>query len=184
MTMRCCGARPSPDRSACGLVSGRALALQLFGGDGAHAACLEVFEGLDDLLAGVHDEGAVAGDRFADGEAAEDEDLPAVRAGEGLAVGGADEEAVAGALVVGAAEDGELAFVQGDLFDADRPVAGEDVDERVELARPGQGEPRAGRDGGVQVVDGRVGDAGAVVAGEGAGDDADEGRCRRRRRPV
>src|SRR5690606_23086057 len=84
MTLRCCGARSSPDRSACGLVSGRALALQLFGGDGAHAACLEVFEGLDDLLAGVHDEGAVAGDRFADGEAAEDEDLPAVRAGEGL----------------------------------------------------------------------------------------------------
>ena len=48
------------------------------GGDGAEPAGLEVLEGLDQLVPGVHHERAVRGDRLADRLAAEDQDVQPV----------------------------------------------------------------------------------------------------------
>ena len=62
-------------------------------GYGGELARTEILEGLDDLFARVHDEGAVTGDGFADGEAAEDKDVPLVLLGCSLDVAGADVEA-------------------------------------------------------------------------------------------
>ena len=74
------------------------------GGDGAHAAGVEVVDGLEDLLAGVHHERAVVRDGLADRQPAEQQHLE--RVGRTLlVVGGAHGERVAGAedheLVVG-----------------------------------------------------------------------------------
>ena len=74
------------------------------GGDGAHAAGVEVVDGLDDLLTGVHHERPVVGDRLADGHPAEQQHLE-VLGRPFLAVGGAQRDRVTGAehheLVVG-----------------------------------------------------------------------------------
>src|SRR4051812_42718792 len=64
-------------------------------GDDAELAGLEVVECLPDFGFGVHDEGAVPGDRFADRLAAQKQDLHAAGAGV-LLLGGGDREGVAG----------------------------------------------------------------------------------------
>ena len=58
--------------------SGGWVQAQVDGGDGAHAAGVEVVDGLEDLLAGVHHERAVVRDRLADREAAEQQHLERV----------------------------------------------------------------------------------------------------------
>ena len=81
--------------------------------DRAEPAGLEVGERVQDLLAGVHDERPVHGDRLADRRAAEDHDVQRRRP-RLLVDGAVDRDRVAGA------EDGELAGADRRAVDADR----------------------------------------------------------------
>ena len=100
----------------------------------AHAAGLVVLHRLDDLLARVHDEGAVARDRFADRPAAQEQHLPAVLRSLRLALGRAYYQCLT------FAEDRQLAFGQRPLLASGEAVSGKHVGERVEVARPGNAE--------------------------------------------
>ena len=108
------------------------------GRDGAHAALLEILEGLGQLGPGVHDERAVVGDRLADGSAAEHQNVeaggPAVL---GL-VGGHDDR-------VARPEDGQLPALDRPVVRPDPAATGEDVDQGIGLRGPRAGP--AGRRG-------------------------------------
>ena len=122
---------------------------ELVGGDDAEPAGLVVLDGLDDLLAGVHHEGPVVGDRRADREPAEQEHVERL----GLPVGGGHDEMVAGT------EHDELAVLDRAALGADGAAAGQHVGQRAERRVPRHGELGAGRERHVGVGDRGVGDA-------------------------
>ena len=70
-TRRCSASRRRPGRGDRRIGSREAPGCELVGGDDAEPAGLVVLDGLDDLLAGVHHEGPVVGDRRADRQSAE-----------------------------------------------------------------------------------------------------------------
>jgi CheY-like chemotaxis protein len=141
--------------------------LAALGRDTAQPARLEVLERLDQLVPGVHHERPVRGDRLADRLPAEDQDVQ-LAAGPLLGPGGVHGQRVT------RAEHGELPGAERAVIRADRARAAQHVDQRVEVAAPGQVQPGAGLQGHVQQADGRVGDAGAGVPGQVARDDPDQ----------
>ncbi len=138
--------------------------LGVLGRDAAQPAGLEVLERLHQLLPGVHHERAVRGDRLPDRLPAQDQDVQLV-AGSLLGPGRVHGQRVA------RAENRELPGPDRTVVRADRAGAAQHVDQRVEVAAPGQVQLGAGLQGHVQQADGRVGDAGAGVPGQVAGDD-------------
>ena len=75
---------------------------------------------------------------------------------------------------VARAEHRELAGADRAVVRADRAAAAQHVDQRVEVAAPGQVQLGAGLHGRVQQADRRVRDARAGVPGQVAGDDPDQ----------
>src|SRR4051794_8968203 len=116
-------------------------AVRMGGRNGAQSARLVVLEGLDDLLARVHDERAVGEHGLADRLAPEDVDVEPGRMARVLPALGGDHQGVAGAV------DRELAAADRRTLAADGAVPGERVDERVEVRAPGQGQRGAGSHG-------------------------------------
>jgi len=154
-----------------GVRLGRDLAL---GRDTAQPARLEVLERLDQLVPGVHHERPVRGHRLTDRLPAEDQDVQLV-AGPLLGPRGVHGQRVT------RAEHRELPGPDRTVVRADRARAAQHVDQRVEVAAPGQVQLGAGLQGHVQQADGRVGDAGAGVPGQVARDDPDQRAAVRRR---
>jgi signal transduction histidine kinase/CheY-like chemotaxis protein len=141
--------------------------LAALGRDTAQPARLEVLERLDQLVPGVHHERPVRRHRLTDRLPAEDQDVQLV-AGSLLGPRGVHGQRVT------RAEHRELPGPDRTVVRADRAGATEHVDQRVEVAAPGQVQLGAGLQGHVQQADGRVGDAGAGVPGQVARDDPDQ----------
>jgi signal transduction histidine kinase/CheY-like chemotaxis protein len=154
-----------------GVRLGRDLAL---GRDTAQPARLEVLERLDQLVPGVHHERPVRRHRLTDRLPAEDQDVQLV-AGSLLGPRGVHGQRVT------RAEHRELPGPDRTVVRADRAGATQHVDQRVEVAAPGQVQLGAGLQGHVQQADGRVRDAGAGVPGQVARDDPDQRAAVRRR---
>jgi signal transduction histidine kinase/CheY-like chemotaxis protein len=141
--------------------------LAALGRDTAQPARLEVLERLDQLVPGVHHERPVRRHRLTDRLPAEDQDVQLV-AGPLLGPRGVHGQRVT------RAEHRELPGPDRTVVRADRAGATEHVDQRVEVAAPGQVQLGAGLQGHVQQADGRVRDAGAGVPGQVARDDPDQ----------
>jgi len=148
--------------------------LGALGRDTAQPARLEVLERLDQLVPGVHHERPVRRHRLTDRLPAEDQDVQLV-AGPLLGRRGVHGQRVT------RAEHRELPGPDRTVVRADRAGAAEHVDQRVEVAAPGQAQLGAGLQGHVQQADGRVGDARAGVPGQVTGDDPDQRAAVRRR---
>ncbi len=110
---------------------------EVFGGDGSHAARVEVAHGIQDFGLVVHDERSVLDNTLTDRFAAEQEDFERARPVV-LSVAGGDGDGIA------MAEYGQLAFHQWPALGADRSCAGEHVDHRVELGWPRSGQLGSG----------------------------------------
>src|SRR5437868_6180064 len=67
--------RSSSGQRTSSMSGGETCLAELFGGDGTQPPGLVVVEGLEELVAGVHDERAVVGNRLTDREAAHDVDV-------------------------------------------------------------------------------------------------------------
>jgi signal transduction histidine kinase/CheY-like chemotaxis protein len=141
--------------------------LAALGRDTAQPARLEVLERLDQLVPGIHHERPVRRHRLTDRLPAEDQDVQLV-AGPLLGPRGVHGQRVT------RAEHRELPGPDRTVVRADRAGATEHVDQRVEVAAPGQVQLGAGLQGHVQQADGRVRNAGAGVPGQVARDDPDQ----------
>src|SRR6266540_4153226 len=150
-------------------------------GDGAEPSGLVVLERPQQLLAGVHHEGTVGGDRLADRQAAEHQHVQ-LRAAALLPGVRAVRHHITRAV------DGELAHPNRPPLGTNRTRARQHVHQRIEVRRPRQPELGARGQGGVQQADRGVRDAGALVPGDLAGDHAQQratvGRAEQRHRAA